>query len=265
MDIKSFPNPKLNLPKELKNPKDEAKNKSFNAVDYYIPMVGKYIYTEIDLNYEASDPIRAHAWIQKVVSSLVLRSLYLRNEFVENINSGNAVAFYLPLKAWFEITGALASILELLEKQLSAEELSEEMKPFALGNKYKGELKVGSIEAKNVLTMIEKGNKYLDNMSKEIEGNKLDTPSETFFTDYYDTASNASHPSFDAHEIIGSLGEDGVWRAKELEKVKDVIITDLPGYGGLLMASLFIDNICKKIFELEKDNFAKVKSKKYFD
>ncbi len=265
MDIKKFPNPKLNLPKELRNSKDEAKNKSFNAVDCYVSMVGKYIYTEIDLNYEASDPMKVHAWIQRIVSSLVLRSLYLRNEFVETINSENAVALYLPLRAWFEVTGALAYILEILEKKLSPEDLSEEMKPFALGNKYKGKLKVGSVEVKNVLTMIEKGNRYLDNMKKESKARERENEVETFFTDYYDTASNASHPSFDAHEIIGSLEKNGIWCAKETGRIKNVIVTDLPGYGGLLMAPLFIANICEKIFELEKDNFAKVKSKKYFN
>ena len=265
MDIRDFPNPKLNLSDELKKSGDKTRSTSLAAVDGYLLMVGKYIHTDIDLNYDSLDVLKTHAWILRIVSSLVLRSLYLRNEFAESINAGNAVGFFLPLKAWFEVAGALAYIYEILQKDLSPKDLFREIEPFALGDRGNGELRIGKVEAKNVLTMIEKGNKYLEKIRRETEGGKKNNAVETFFTDYYDGASNASHPSFSAHEIVGRLdGFDGVWRAKTPEKISNVIAEDLPAWGGLLMTPLFIDNICHKIFELEKGNFVKIKSKKYF-
>ena len=165
---------------------------------------------------------------------------------------------FLPLKAWFEINGVLASILDLIEKNLSPKELDEKLKPFALGNK--GKSKVGQIEATNVLTMIEKADKYMTKIIKE-----NNSPTETFFSYFYDIASNPSHPSFDAQEMVGSLMDEGVWTAKSPEEIKNSITIDIDNYGGLLMSPLFIKNICENIFTIEKDNFAKLKSKKYFN
>ncbi len=262
MDIKSFPNPRLNLPKELKDSTHEN-TVSFQAVDNYINSVGKYIYTNVNLDYQPTDHNHIHAWIQRITSANLLRSLYIRNEFVETINTRNFVGMFLPLKAWFEIVGVLASILDLLEKNLSQEEFVKRLEPYCLGNK--GKSKIGDIEAKNVLTMIENADKYLEKMQKKVKNNDK-TSSETFFSHFYDTASNPSHPSFDAMEMVGFLeGNSGTWQAESPDKIKNKIVTEIAGYGGLLMSPLFIENICQKIMGIEKDNFAKLNSKKYFN
>lgn len=268
MNIKDFPNPKLNLPKGLRNSTDKGTISCFQSVEQYISLISGYIYTEINLDYQPADANHIHAWIQRIVSANLLRSLYIRNAFVEAINARNVVGMFLPLKAWFETVGVLASILDLLEKDLTPEEFVKKLQPYALGNKGKGKLRVGKYEAVyeavNVATMMEKADKYMEKMTKESKAGS-DVSAESFFTDFYDIASNPSHPSFDAQEMVGSLGDHGVWHAKSPEEVKNQIIESLPGYGGLLMAPVCIKNICQKILAIEKDHFARLNSLKYFD
>ncbi len=264
---KDFPNPKLNLPKELRDSKDESKNKNFAAIDEYLSMVSPYLYTDIDLDNDPSGPIHIHAWILKLVSANVLRSLYIRNSLVDNVNSRNIVGFFLPLKAWFEVVGFLASILHLLESNLPQVEILEKLKPYALGNKGEGSLRVGIIDAKSVADMMQKADKYMQKMIEETKKNEplKKERSENYFTDFYDIASNPSHPSFDAHELVGGLREGGVWSANTPEEFKNGLVEWLPGYGGLLITPLFVVNLCEKIFKIEKDHFSKVKCTKYFD
>jgi hypothetical protein len=201
------------------------------------------------------------------VSANLLRSLYLRNAFVDAFNNRNMVGLFLPLKAWLEIVGSLASILDLLEKKLSQKELVEEFKPYALGNKGKGTLRVGTVDAKNVATMIEKADKYMNKMYKETGKDLASAKSNAFFTDFYDVVSNPSHPSIDAHDIVGEIIEEkSIWKGKEPAEVKDMIVTDLLYYQPILvMTPVCIQNICQKILVLEKDHFAKLKSNKFFD
>lgn len=265
MHKSQFPNPKLNLPKEIRESKEESTLTSFRAIEQYIDLVGQYIYTDIDLDHDPSGPKHTHAWILNVISANILRSLYIRNAVVDSINARNTIALFLPLKAWFETVGVLASILDILESKLSQEELFKRFQPFAMGNRGKGNLRVGTIDAINVVTMIEKADKYMKKMfteySKEPHKN---ISTESYFTDFYDMASNPSHPSFDAYELVGSLVDGGIWQAKTPDSIKKQITGYLPGYGGLLLAPICIQNICNKIFSIEKDNFSKIKSSKYF-
>lgn len=255
MDKADFPNPKLKLPKELRDSKEDHTIKSFKALDTYFDLVQEYIYTDINLDYRQTDPLHSHAWIQRIVSAGLLRSLYIRNGLVDSINTRNPMGMFLNLKALVEVVGLFASILDILESNLSKEELVSRLEPYAIGNRGKGELRIGEVDAVNVVTMLEKGNKYMNKISKE-KGN-------TFFTDYYDVASNPSHPSFDAHEIVGFL-EAPFWKAKTPEQVREVIVEYLPGYGGLLMSPIFIRSICEKISKIEESHFAQLGSKKYF-
>lgn len=262
MDRKTFPNPKLNLPKELRGVTKVEAIHCFEAIENYIDLIGEYVYTDINLNYEASDPARLHAWVQRVVSASVLRSIYIRNSFVDTINSRNYIGMFLPLKAWVETVGFLASILDLLKQNLTAEELGKRLMPLVLGNKWKGSFRSGEIEAINVATLIEKADRYLNKIKvrSSIQGEELNN----FFTDFYDLASNPSHPSFEAHETVGLLEDDGVWQCKQPDEVKTAIVEDLPYYGGLLMSPIFIKQICQEIFEIENEHFQKLGSKKYF-
>lgn len=261
MDLINFPNPKLNLPKEIRDSKDNHRVLSFQAIDNYISSVKDFIYTDINLNYQPSDSNHVHAWFQRAFSENILRSLYIRNSFVEAFNSRNTVSIFLSLKAWFEIVGALASLLNILEKKLPREEFVEELKSYVLGNKGEGQMRVGKIDAKSVSHMLRKADKYLSKIN--LNSNPKEKP-DNFFTDFYDMASNPSHPSFDAHEIVGYL-EGSVWKVKTPQMVKNSIVTDLPGYGGLLTSPLFILSIAKQILEIESTSFDELKSRKYFD
>ena len=272
MDINNFPNPKLNLPSELIDSEGVKRDISlwaidrFQEIDQYLNAVEKYIYTDINLNYKPSDADHIYAWMLQLVSSLVFRSLYIRNAFVDLINSRNAVGIFLPLKAWFETVGALASILELLEKNLSQEDMFKEMKLFILGNRGKGNFRVGNCEAKNVATMIEKADKYIAKAGKGQHDEGEERISlKNFFTDHYDISSNLSHPSFDAYALTSSMRDGNFWQLKEIEGVQKMIVDYLFNYIGLLTAPLFVEDICEKIFEKESVNFTKLKSRKYFN
>ncbi len=265
MNIEDFPNPKLNLPKEFKNSQRETIRVSFAAVENYLHSVNIYVYTNINLNYQRSDPNHIHSWIQRIVSSIVLRSLYLRNNFVDEFNVRNIVGIFLPLKAWIETVGVLASILNLLEKNLSPEELYKELQPYILGNRGEGSLRVGKFEARSVTTIIEKADKYFKKISKESTNASASEDTNNFFTDFYDIPSNLSHPSFDAYELVSFLQDDGVWKVKEPSEIKKMIVDDIDYYGGLLMSPLFVKNICEKIFKIEAEYFNKLESQKYFN
>ncbi len=264
MNIHKFPNPKLNLPKELRNSPDKGEAMIFASIENYLDLVNEYIYTDINLDYVRSDPRHIHAWIQRIVSANLLRSLYLRNAFVDMFNARNTVGIFPSLRAWYETVGALAAILDMLENNLSADQLFEQLQPYAIGNKGKGKLRIGKVEAVNVMTMIEKANKYISKMRQASSGDKETAHIDTFFTDYYDVASNLSHPCFDSLELVGDLTDKGVWRTKEPDGVRKGIIETLPGYGGLLMTPLSIKNICEKIFVIEKEHFLELGSRKFF-
>jgi len=264
MNIKEFPNPKLNLPKEFKKT-DRRRDMSFKAIENYLDSVGKYIYTDINHDYSPSDSNHIHSYIQKIMSANVLRSLYLRNTFVDEFNNRNMIGLFLPLKAWFEIVGVLASILDLLEQNLSTENLFNKLQPYVLGNRGEGSFRVGKIEAINVLTMIKKADNYLEKMLKKGPRDSTNRDANNFFTDFYNMASNPSHPSYDSYELVGFLHDDGVWKAKKPDEIKKMITEDVDGYGGLLMSPLFIENICEKIFKIEIEYFNKLGSQKYFN
>lgn len=267
MNIQDFPNPKPNLPKEIRDFKDEDRIDCFKNLENYIKMVSGYIYTDINLDYKPTDNDFMHAWVQRTMSANLLRSLYLRNTFVDAFSSRNMVGIFPPLKAWFEIVGSLASILELLEKNLSLKDFVNEFEPYALGNKGKGSLRVGTVEAKSVATMIDKADKYMNKMYKASSRNKNGPQSGAFFTDFYDVVSNPTHPSSDAHEIVGNIiMEKRFWHGKKPEELKNMITEDLLYYAPTLsLIPVCIQNICQKILVIEKDHFVRLKNKKYFD
>lgn len=256
IEKRSFPNPKLNLPKEIRDA-DESTNRTLEPIENYLEIIAPYIYTGINLNHEAKSKRQSRAWILRSISESLLRSLYLRNAFVDSINARNLAGVYLALKAWFEVVGFLAFILEALQKGESDEDIHEKLMPLALGNKGKGNLRVGEIEAKNVLTLIESADRYITSVRKRSDTTKEGRIIDTFFSDYYDVASNPTHPSFDAHEMFGR--PDGeTWVAFSPDEYKRELIEQLPAYGGLLMTALFIHKICKEIFDLEGEEFKKL-------
>lgn len=251
-----FPYPKLNLPKEIKD------KEIFNVLEIYLDLIKGYIYTDINLDHDPKGDHHRHAWLLKVVSANLIRSLYLRNAVVEAINSRNINALFLALKAWFEIVGVLASILGLLQKNLSNEDFHETFVRYALGNRGDGDFRVGTEDAISVASMIQKADKYFHKLTTK-EGK--DNGTQKFFTNFYDVASNPSHPSYDSYELVGSLVGAGIWKAKEPDDIRGLIIDCLPAYGGLLAGLYFIPKICQEIFEIEKEHFNQLGASSYFD
>lgn len=252
-----FPNPKLDIPEDFKN-KHELSKTSFGYIDTYLDRVALYIFTEINLNLEVNSSEHINAWILRAVSQSVLRSLYIRNSFFDSFNKRNLAGAYLDLKAWVEIVGFLAAILEILEKGLSTDDFYEKFAPFVLGNKGKGDFRIGEIEAKSVAYFIECGNRYISKLEKNTTDLNQNELLKTFFTDYYDVASNPTHPSFDAHDIFGKLNGKGVWNAFTPDQYTQEFFYQQPAYGGLLMSPIFIQNICDSIFELRGNEFRKL-------
>lgn len=260
-----FPYPSLNPPNDITEAENEKIRQSFAGVENYIDLIAPYIFTDIDMDHKRKDESHIHAWILRVVSANLLRSLYIRNAVVDAFNYKNTVAIYLPLKAWFEVVGVLASILDLLDRKLSADEMFINLKAFALGNRGDGSLRLGNIDAVNVITMIEKADKFFRKLVSEHELD-VDKQAQNYFSEFYDVASNPSHPSYDAYRLVGSLVKDeAIWKAKSPSETEQETISSLSEYGGLLVSPLAIESLCIKIFEYEKEHIEKIKCKKYFD
>ena len=265
MHLSQFPNPKLVLPNEIR---DSTDFDSFQVVENYLVFMSEYIYTDINLNHGAGSPNpssekHVHSWVLRIVSANLFRSLYIRNSFVETFNARNYVGIYFSLKAWLEVVGVMAYILDLLDSNLTTNQLHTALEPFALGNRGKGSLRVGIIDSKSVQTMIEKADRLIKKMQKDEGITELEN---NIFTEFYDIASNPSHPSYDALDIIGEMDRNQtIWKIKSPEKIKALFVSEIGLYRGLLTSVYFLEIFCKKIFEIEKDVFLSFNSKKYFD
>lgn len=266
MELRNFPNPKLNILKRFKKINGNNDIDCFTNLEKYLSLIKPYIYTNINLDYQKSDTRHRHAWIQRFISANLLRSLYLKNAVVEALNTRNSIALYTLLKSWFEILGALAYVLDLLERDSEEKELDELWLRLMLGNRGDGNLRVGEIEAISVSNLMKSANKYmtkiLSRSKKELKTEGLDT----FLTDLYDVVNNNSHPAFDSNDMIEFLDGNGVWFGKDPDDIKESIFIGLHGYSGVLgMTATLIPHICSEIFEIEKDNFSALNSKHYFD
>jgi hypothetical protein len=265
MELRNFPNPKLNLPKEFTKINNGGLE-CFKYLEEYLHRVKPYIFTEINLDYQKSDTKHRHAWVQRFVSANLLRSLYLRNSVIEAFNTRNIIALYTLLKSWFEILGVFAYILELLERNSKEKDLDELWARFLLGNKGEGNLRVGEIEGINVFRLMESANKYMTKMRKRSKQELTNEGLDTFITDLYDVVNNNSHPAFDANDMVEFIDEKGVWFGKEPDDIKKAIFTELHGYSGILgLTVILIPHICAEIFKLEKEHFFLLNSNHYFD
>ena len=249
MEKTNFPNPKLNLPKQWKE--DVQRQGSFNAIENYLDLVSEYIYTEIS---HTNTNHNTYAWILKLVSESLLRSMYLRNSCVDSINTRNYPSLFLSIKAWWEVIGLLSLILNTIKNQnISESDLMIKVERLALGNRGESDSRVGTVDSISVMTMLDSANKYL----KDTSGY-----SEDFFRYFYDIASNPSHPTFDAHALVGGLKNE-IWVAKDSDCIKKAMVDELDSFGGLFMAPLHISMICDDIFCIEKIKQVTKKSQKY--
>lgn len=237
----SFPNPEINF--EGFNQNDIE---NFRHIIGYLDLVSPYIFTLIQQN-QIDERDRLLSWLLRTQSENLLRSIYLRNSFVESVNSKNLAGVYLALKAWSEIAGLIASLLELLDSEISDEDLSQRLLPYVLGNRGDGEYRIGDINAINVMTMLKKADKYLAKLIKSEDS----AQNSLYYANFYDVASNPTHPSFDANKMVGKLvSGTGMWEAYSPTQYQDRVC-DVSGYRGLLLSSLLIPHMCERMFSLE--------------
>lgn len=265
-DVK-FPYPKINKPSLDLNDEDHEKlNETFDLIEGYKDKINTYIFTDITLTYNTGDERFILARIQQILSSTLLRSLYIRNGIVDSINSRNIVSLFANLKSFMEVPALLMYLHSLLDQNLSAEELLEKFSHIVFGNKGDNQLRVGTKESVNILTMFEKIEKYMKTITSTAEGNK-DEQVHTAMTDFYALVCNASHPNYDAHDIIGVFDRDkGIWRGLGPKEFKKEMVDGAPRYKPpLYLTIIMIEYICKLMVVHKKVNsFKELTNPRFF-
>jgi hypothetical protein len=238
---------------------------AFDRVDRYKSDVKKYIWTEINMNTHAlGEPPFIQSRVQIFLSSILLRSIFLRDGIVSALNEDNLSALFAVLKSFLEIPAILAYILDLLDSGATDEELLEKFVNLSMGNKEAGEMSLGSRRAVNVLTMFEK----LDRILGKIETSKdVEAMPEKILSNFYKDICNSGHPNYNAHLPIGFFEEPGIWKAFN---VSEFNVQKVEFWGGYMphfqTAILFIPYLCDKIINHSKiNNFSDIKNKLYFE
>jgi len=113
--------------------------------------------------------------------------------------------------------------------------------------------------------MFKKLDKYIKKISEKAKENK-DQRMNTVMSDFYSFVCNASHPNYDAHEIIGKINrKKGLWRGLALEEFKKRIITHVAWYTPPLHITIATtERVCQLISSHNKvNNFRKLNNPKY--
>jgi hypothetical protein len=242
-------------------PPDEVK-KDFDIIDGYEDSIKKYIYDNISVMQSIDEAAFFQSRVQLSLSSILLRSLYLKEGIVVALNENNLASMYSNLKSFLEIPAMLGYVLYSLGRNISNEETLEIFTDLTMGNKEAGVLSSGSRRAVNVITMFEKSELVLPKKELEAEGKKNLINVGQIIFDFYQDICNYGHPNYNAHfGIVGNFDKNGVWRIQE-GKREEV-------WGGfkphLLTAIETIKFLCEKIVNHHRaSNFTDLKNKLYF-
>ena len=238
---------------------------AFERVDDYKSSIKKYIWTEINMNtHVLGEPPFIQSRVQIFLSSILLRSIFLRDGIVLALNEDNLSALFAVLKSFIEIPAMLAYILDLLDSSATDEELLEEFTSLSFGNSNAGGLTLGSRKAIRVGKMFEKLNKVV----KEMKVSKgVEPMPEKILWEFYSDICNSGHPNYNAHLPIGFFEKPGIWRAFN---ISEFTIQKADFWGGYIphfqTAMLFIPYLCDKIVNHSKiKNFSDIKNKLYFE
>lgn len=243
----------------------EGVSETFDLLEGYIDQLESYIYTDINYQYDPSDERLIPARIQEILSSTLLRSIYLRNGLIEAINTQNILSVFAILKSFMEIPALLAHLYSLMERDLKPDDYLKCLQQISLGNKISkkdsGKLRIGHIDSVNILTMFETLDRYIaENETESLE-------SRTPMTDLYGVICNASHPNYDAHSAVRRLGTgDMKWSGLSLAEFKNQIAIDVFWYKPALKLSLItIPFFAKMITDhCSIDGFKLLKSPRFF-
>ena len=234
----------------------------FDIIDGYGDNIKKYIYDNIDIMQSVDEPAFFQSRIQLSLSSILLRSLYLKEGIVIALNENNLVSLYSNLKSFLEIPAMLGYILYTIGRDISKEEMLEIFTDLTMGNKEAGALSMGSRKAINIITMFEKSELVLPKKELETEDKKNLINVGQIIFDFYKDVCNYGHPNYNAHfNVVGNFDKNGAWRILEGKKEEF--------WGGykphLLTAIEAIIFLCEKIVNHSKaSNFTNLKNKLYF-
>ncbi len=250
-----FPYPKINRPKmDLQNESHKKTSETFDLLEQYKDAIKGYIFTDIKIVYDKSDGKFILSRIQQVMSSALLRSLYIRNGMVDAINSRNMVALFANLKSFMEVPAMLAYLYSLIDRKMSQDKLLEKFSDLVFGGRGESQLRVGTREIPNVLTMFKKLDGYIKEMRIKSTEHKDAIHIDTVMSDFYETICNASHPNYDAHDVIGGFDIGlGAWIGWTPVELREKILKDAAWYTpSLTMTIVMIETLIKMLNKHEK-------------
>lgn len=189
----------------------QALAKEFDLIDGYFEEVRKYIYTDIAMTDHIQPvEIALKNRLQMIMSTVLIRSLLLKDGIVQALNEANFPSFYAGLKSFMEISGLLGYLADLVRENEDHKKILEKMMPLYLGNREAGNFPVGDVSATNTLTMFSKADRILANVSREV----ISRDDAILSTSYADVC-NFGHPNFNAHLSIGGIRRrTNKWEAK---------------------------------------------------
>lgn len=196
----------------------DAPEKDFDMLDGYKAMVAPYIYTDIKIT-DYTEPIQKafQSRLQIFLSSILLRSILLKNGTVDALNNLNFPSYYAITKSFLEVPAILAHITKNLYDDKNEEDMCGIINQVSLGVRTEEDAE-GILPHRpnnkqiSVLTMFEKLDSILADMAKE-SGRSEGT--SRMASAFYSDICNFAHPNFPAHISVGRLGKDHIWRAKE--------------------------------------------------
>lgn len=187
-------------------------NTSFDLIDSYFDDIKKYIYTEVLMtDYKQSIEIAFRSRLQMLMSSVLNRSLLLKDGIVQSLNDANFPTFYATVKSFMEIAALLGYVVYVIHNEKDYMDILKIFERLYLGNREAGDFPVGDVKAINVLTMFEKADEvFMSSVAKEerVAGSKP-------LSESYANVCNYGHPNFNAHLSSGILNHKTArWSAK---------------------------------------------------
>ncbi len=246
---------RFNISEKIKSV-DKVKE-NFDIIDNYKNNIKEYIYNNIRITQSIDEPAFFQSRVQVSLSSILLRSLYLKEGIVIALNENNLASLYSNLKSFLEIPAILGYIFYTLGRNISKEEMLKVFTNLAMGNKEAGSLSVGSCQAINILTMFKK----LKLVLPQTKGKNSLMSVGQIMSDFYKSICNFGHPNYNAHLVVGGIDNKGVWRVSEAKK-EEFWGGYMPSFTSAIYVTIFL---CKKIVKHpEVNNFINLKNKLYF-
>jgi len=190
----------------------------FDFIDNYKKSIEKYIYTDIKMT-DFKEPLERafQSRLQILLSSVLLRSLLLKEGLVTALNRNNFPSYYAILKSFIEVPALIGYLVHLVNENEDLNKIIQVMARLQLGTRKAGSFSIGKRKAINVLSMFKKLDKVVKNMEasgKSIEEREKIFRGENNLTSIYKNVCNFGHINWPAHISVGIMKE-GIWGAKK--------------------------------------------------